>query len=577
MFQQMYLCSSNPRRYFHQRFNEDDCMPTIPLSRSLLKSRIFRRAILCTLLLLTFSSASYAQFRMRMVNPPGSLIMHVSAKKILHFYVSLPDDLHEGKLTVNVFPYDSDGKPTRAPLATYRKTISSAQSGSVIDVGFTLSRAGLFRVDATLASQDGETLDQTSSTLAVVTRRDDVGPSDAGVVTHFAQGGAAPSVLLPLVKQAGFSWIRDELYWEAIEKRPGVFDFPRRFNTYLAASARLGISPLVVLDYGNATAYPAMFSKSNFPQSPEARKRFVDYVRAVVGRYRATVKNWELWNEPDFGKISYASYSALLKDTFRAIKQISPDANVISCGGGGSGGGPGGDCLVGVMNQGGLNDQDGFSVHPYMSPNTPEKGYKATGAPIDSVSIPTVWPYLGRLAADHVKADGRTLQIWVTETGWPLTRKVPGQDEAGQASNLVRTYLLSRRYGEVRVVFWYDFVDDGTDIDNIEHNFGLLHHDLTPKPAFVAASVLNTTVGKRGWGKALVDAENVKAYRYGTDDPVIVGWTVDGKENTASISVPPGKYIQRDWQGVDTPLTISAQSFDWRVGPLPRYLIPDRR
>ncbi|MFP3409411.1 hypothetical protein SB757_32865, partial [Pseudomonas sp. SIMBA_065] len=82
----------------------------------------------------------------------------------------------------------------------------------------------------------------------------------------------------------------------------------------------------------------------------------VDYVRAVVGRYRATVKNWELWNEPDFGKISYASYSALLKDTFRAITQISPDANDISCGGGGSGGGPGGDCLVGVMNQGGLND-----------------------------------------------------------------------------------------------------------------------------------------------------------------------------------------------------------------------------
>lgn len=550
-------------------------MLTIHLRKSLFKPFILGCATLSACFFLAFSSASYAQYQVRLASPPGSLVMPINGKNVLRFIVATPDHMRQARLTVSVLPYDSNGKVMPAPLTTYQKTISDIPGGKAIDVGIAIPRPGFFRVDATFKSPDGETLDKTATTLAIVTKRDEVGPSDFGVVTHFAQGGTPPpSILLPLVKQAGFSWIRDELYWEAIERTPGRFNFPARFDTYLAACAKLGISPLVVLDYGNPVAYPALFSQSNFPRSPEARARFTRYVDAVVARYDGTVKHWEIWNEPDFDKINYPTYLALLKDTFYTIKRRSPDASVISCGGGGSGGGPGGDCIVGLMKDGGLNDQDGFSVHPYMPPNTPEKGYPATGAPIDFVSIPTVWPYLKRLTADNVKADGRPLQVWVTELGWPVNPKAPGQDEASQASNLVRTFLLSRRYGTVKAVFWYDFVDDGTDVNNIEHNFGLLHHDLTPKPAFVAASVLSRTVGKRSWSKSLVDAENIKAYQYGTDDPVVVGWTTDGKESTASLHLPPGKYVQRDWQGTDTPVAITTQNFDWRVGPIPRYLIP---
>jgi hypothetical protein len=562
-------------------------MPTIHRRRSLFRSRIFGRATLSALLLLAFSSGSYAQVKLQLANPAGSQVMLTSGKKTLQFKVVPPDHLRAAKITVGVYSYDSDGEPAPTPLASYEKTISSMQGGKAIDIDVAIPRAGLFRLDATVESAHGETLGKTTSTLAVVTKRDEVGPSDFGVGTHFAQHVTPPaSVLLPLVKQAGFSWIRDDLYWAAIEKKPGVFKFPKSYDDYLALCKQLGISPLVVLGEGNEGAYPTLFPKSNFPLSADARARFADYVDAVVSRYGddavtapygGTVKHWEVWNEPDFNKISYAAYLSLLWETFGAVKDVNADASVISCGGGGSGGGPGGDCVVGLLKEGGLNDQTGFSVHPYMSPNTPERGYKTEGAPIDSVSIPAVWPYLKNFTADRVKADGRPLQVWVTEFGWPVNPKEPGQDEATQAANLVRSYLLSRRYGTVRVMFWYDFVDDGTDLNNIEHNFGLLHHDLTPKPAFVAASVLSSTLGKRNWARALVDEENLKAYQYGTDDPVIVGWTVDGKQRVASVSLPPGKYILRDWQGVDTPVTITAQKFQWRVGPIPRYLIPDRR
>ncbi|PRX90059.1 beta-glucosidase [Paraburkholderia sp. BL25I1N1] len=562
-------------------------MPTIHRRRSLFRSRISWRTALAALVFLAFSGGSYAQVTLQLVNPPGSQVNLTSGKKTLQFKVLSPARLRAAKMTVGVYSYDSDGKAAPAPLASYEKSVGSMEGGKTIDIEVLIPRSGLYRVDATLKSPDGEILGKTTSTLAVVTKRDEVGPSDFGVGTHFAQRVTPPaSVLLPLVKQAGFSWIRDDLYWAAIEKKPGVFKFPKSYDAYLALSKRLGISTVIVLGGGNADAYPALFPKSDFPFSPDARARFAAYVDAVVARYGddtvaepygGTVSHWEVWNEPDFSKISYAAYLALLWETFGAIKDVDPNASVISCGGGGSGGGPGGDCVVGLLKEGGLNDQTGFSVHPYMSPNTPEKGYRTVDAPIDAVSIPTVWPYLKDFIADRVKTDGRPLQVWVTEMGWPVNPKEPGQDEAMQAANLVRSYLLSRRYGTVRVLFWYDFVDDGTDPYNIEHNFGLLHYDLTPKPAFVAASVLSSTVGKRPWVKAFIDSENVKAYQYGTDDPVIAGWTVDGKQHDAVVSLPPGKYILRDWQGVDTPVSISAQVFHWRVGSIPRYLIPERR
>lgn len=534
------------------------------------------RAVLSALCFLLISSGCYAQSQLRVDNFPGSLVTTASGKKTIRFAVPPNTDIRGATLAVSVTPYNSDGRVSYRRGPSFTKTITAVETGGTISITVTTPGSGLFQLDATLTSPSGDILALATSSVAVVTKRNEVGPSDFGIVTHFGQGGTPPSVLLPLIKQAGFSWIRDELYWQEIEKKPGSFVFPASYDTYVAATAQMGISPLIVLDYGNPVAYPKLFAKTAFPETPETRALFVRYVNAVVKRYGATVKHWEVWNEPNFSDISYDNYLALLKDTYAAIKTLSPDSTVISCGGGGAGGGPGGDCIVAIINKGGLNDQDGFSIHPYMPPNPPETGYKGKGGPIDAVSIPTTWPYLHDYTAQHVKANGKPLQVWVTELGWPVNPKVPGQDEATQAANLVRSYLLSRRYGAVRVLFWYDFVDDGTDINNFEYNFGLLHNDLTPKPAFVAQSVLSTTLGKRAWGKSLIDTPDIKVYQYGSDDRVIVGWTPGTENRTASVTLPPGNYIQRDWQGVETPVTITDQDFSWQVGPLPRYLIPAR-
>ena len=84
------------------------------------------------------------------------------------------------------------------------------------------------------------------------------------------------------------------------------------------------------------------------------------------------------------------------------------------------------------------------------------------------------------------------------------------------------------------------------------------------------------TLQNRRWANALIDSGEVKVYQYGTQDPLIAGWTIGSTVRSAFVRLPPGEYIQRDWQGLETIITVSAQGFDWKVGPLPRYLLPRR-
>ncbi|ACC75753.1 beta-glucosidase [Paraburkholderia phymatum] len=520
-------------------------------------------------------AARSAEATLGVNNPAGSLIAHGAGNMKIEFGVPPQEQTGSATLRTSLLSYDADGAVMSDPIASYRQAITLTREGVNTTVSIALPRAGLFLVDATLLSADGKTVATKRINVAAIPSRGRSPFPDFGVVTHFAQGKGSPEVVLPLVKTAGFSWIRDELYWDHIEQKPGLFVFPRDYEDYLNHASKLGISPLIVLAYGNAKAYPALFGgDQSFPRTPEARRFFVRYVDEVVRHYGATVKHWEVWNEPAFAQIGYPDYVALLKTVYVQIKERSPQATVVSCGGGGAGGGPGGDCLVEMKKSGALDYQDAFSVHPYMSPHTPEKGYPTAGAAIGSVSIPTAWPYLGQLAEQNPRTDGKRIQLWVTELGWPSSPESAGLDQTSQAAYLVRSYLLSRRYSTAKVMFWYDFVDDGIDPSNKEDNFGLLRKDLSPKPAYVASAVLAATLGNRKWHTALVD-DDVKVFQYGNSEPVIVGWTTERAARVVSVQVPAGKYVQRDWQGAESPVTAAASGLKWRLGPLPSYLVPE--
>ncbi|EIP97152.1 alpha-L-arabinofuranosidase [Opitutaceae bacterium TAV1] len=488
-----------------------------------------------------------------------------------------------GELRGLLRPYEDNGTLSPDIVATFTAPVAPAsaangtQTAGVLTVS--LPTPGLYQLDIRHHDHTGRQIGGYLTTLASIPERNGPNPDDWGVCTHFAHGKGTLPRSLELVQLAGFSRIRDEVYWQHVEQTPGKFEFPPYADAWIHTARELGLSPLIILAYGNARAWPDEFAGNNgFPANDKARALFVRYVREMVTRYQGVVKHWEVWNEPhSWGKASPEIYTPLLKEVYPAIKAIDPTATVISCGGGGAGGGPGGDYISGVLKHGGLDYQDAFSVHPYMSPYDPETGYGAQGAPIPRVNVPAVWSHLRQFSERNPRSDQKRLEVWTTEIGWPshLTRHPPA-GEVVQAAFLTRTLLLSRRHPAMKAVFIYDFQDDGNNPLNQEHNFGLITTEYAPKPSWVSIATLAGVLGNRPWVRSLVENAQVHVHQYGQlPDGVIAAWAVGFETQTVTLALPPGTYVRRDWQGRGTPVIVGhTGQLELEVSPLPVYLIP---
>jgi hypothetical protein len=512
--------------------------------------------------------AASADAALTLANAPGSLILAQPGPLPLRFSTQVPPGAGEATVTVELLGRDRDGAPLDAPIAVYR---AAAQPDLRIDVA--LPRPGWFAVDVRMSRAGAVLAERRFGAAAVPAAAE--GLPDAGVATHFGQHRGDPEQVMPLIRRAGFSWFRDELYWDQIERTPGVFAFPPDYDHYLAVAAREGLKPLVALDYGNAAAYPGLFTgPQGFPRTVKERALFARYAARVTARYAGRIRHWEVWNEPSFGPIRLEDYAALLTSTSAAIKQQDPGAQVIACGGGGAGGGPGGDCAEPMLKQLPRAVFDGVSIHPYMTPFDPDAGYPTPGTSLSAVSIPTVWPILRDRVVHASASPERPPGLWVTELGWPSRAANSPLTDATQAAFLLRSFLLSRRYASVVAMFWYDFVDDGVDPADSEKNFGLLSADLAPKPAYVAATVLANALGARAWRRTLYEAGGARVYQFGDAAPVFIGWRATAAAGPVRVAVPAGRYRLSDWQGAMRDVVVPAEGYTWTLGPMPQYLIP---
>lgn len=509
---------------------------------------------------------------------PGALVGDAAGRRRIDFTVDPSNVSENARVVATLYRYDDNAELIQEPLDSYRVAPAKGNGAAQVSVNVVLPGKGLYVLDTKVVSADDA--DEVPVKVSMAALADGSGTfSDAGVQTHFGHRKGAPATVLSLVKQAGFSWIRDEVFWSEIEKMPGQFQLAHNdheYGGYIRQAARMNLKPLIELDFGNERAYPALFKgPQGFPQNDEERQLFVRYTEKVVGAYRNYVKTWEVWNEPAFDKISYANYIALLKPVYTAVKKLSPEATVLACGGGGAGGGPGGDCVVQIAKAGALAYQDGFSIHPYMSPYDPDRGYAAKGSPLPRVNVTTVWPHMQRMTQSHPRPGVGPLKVYVTEIGWPSSPHDAGLSERKQAAAAARTFLLSRRFNTMQATFWYDFVDDAVNPADKESNFGLVRLDLSPKPAYVAAATVFKTIGSKMWTHSFVDDDKTKIYQYGGDDGVIVGWSSDADAEPALTPalIPPGRYTQIDWQGSVSTVEVK-DGFQWKLGALPKYLVP---
>ncbi len=323
-----------------------------------------------------------------------------------------------------------------------------------------------------------------------------LGPSPAAVAERAIEWQAQA--------QLGIHRMRTDFRFASIEPQQGVFDFSQ-YDPLVSEAAAHGVDLLALLDATAPWATTVPNGLDSYP--PKDPHDFSTFAAAVADRYKASIREYEVWNEPNNGVTFWKAaefsgepdkYAALFLQTLHDVHAAQPDAAIAF----GAilyhfivGSGP--EFLAAALQSTPALAQAiaVFSLHPYpLYPPTHPPDFSGG----DEVSLPTQLATMNGLLAD-AGADTATMPFWLTELGWPTTAAVsPSQ----QASYTVQAIVLSALCGADRL-YLYTLLDDGNALA-AEGVFGLMTAgDVTgtggappaPKPAFVAVQTLMATVG----------------------------------------------------------------------------------
>ncbi|WP_246041964.1 cellulase family glycosylhydrolase [Robertmurraya kyonggiensis] len=300
------------------------------------------------------------------------------------------------------------------------------------------------------------------------------------------------------IRDAGINMVRTDLFWSAIEKEQGVFDFNSfGYDELTSELEKENITPYYVLDYSN-TLYE---EDGAFIQTEKGFKAFDRYVDEATQRYKNKNIIWEVWNEPNIGLWKPEEYYKLLKETAKTIRANDPSGYIVA------------PALAGLSEEsfvwleelfrlGALEHMDAISVHPYRSwaPETVAYEYDVLRELVEKYSSKNVPIISGEWG-------------YSTENGWYDLHL----SEEEQATYLVRMLLINQ-LEKIPISIWYGWENDGTD----ESNFGLIEYDTgNPKLAYQAINA---------YSYLLADYQLSERIQTNSSDDYVLKFVNDNKE-----------------------------------------------
>lgn len=277
----------------------------------------------------------------------------------------------------------------------------------------------------------------------------------------------------------GASWLRVEVSWRNVEPAPGQYSWTA-VDRVVHAAGRHGLRVLGLVVFAPSWAQaqgPGTLVPGGRPADPGA---FGAFAGIAAARYAGTINTWEVWNEPNlplfFSPLpDVEAYSQILRAAYGTIHAALPDATVLS----------GGLAIANDTNvtvapatfieqlyrRGVGSYSDGIAVHPYTFPFTPFDDPNEN------------WSDLAAVRDVMVRNGDAGTKIWITEFGAPTGIAADAVDERQQATILVDGLRASRDLDYTGPFFVYSIRDNGPDVTNREHNFGVLRGDFTEKPA----------------------------------------------------------------------------------------------
>ena len=309
--------------------------------------------------------------------------------------------------------------------------------------------------------------------------------------------------------------------WHTIEKEKGVYDFTdldKRIEKFTSDDVEL----VFLMAYGNSLYSDTI---KTGPANKEAIDAFAKCLAAVAARY-PQIKYFEVYNEPNIGfwqpSENHRDYTYLLQVTDREVRKARADARV--CGGVLADGGE--RWLSLMLSKNAYPYMDTFSFHPYIY------WYKNR---VDSAYIQK----LDGFGNELLKYGGLKEKL-ISEVGWPSYNEelVHGCTEETQALETTKQFIVAESEGINRIM-GYNFVNSGRDINESEHNFGIVTKDGIPKPAYLANAIeRNMLAGAVFCGKITFEADDGISHGYVYNkggSPIMVLWK-DFPRDSQSVS-----------------------------------------
>lgn len=130
--------------------------------------------------------------------------------------------------------------------------------------------------------------------------------------------------------EAGVERITNKIQWEKLEPSPGIYRWELYDPRFLAfAQHRLAVTVTLFGTAFWASSEPDHEDPQTFP--PVDIEDWKNFVRQAVQRYGPRIRDWEIWNEPNFGQFFRGTpedYLELLNAAYDVIKEESPGARV---------------------------------------------------------------------------------------------------------------------------------------------------------------------------------------------------------------------------------------------------------
>ena len=346
---------------------------------------------------------------------------------------------------------------------------------------------------------------------------DEDGNPMLGYCSQIYSGRGYPYETPGLIMQAGGQWLRmDCLAWNQIEEKKGVYTPRPEALEWAKTMKERGINIMGILK-GRVSFY----DNGNNPSSPEGIAAFAKYAAYMAETFKGVIDRWEVWNEWNIQSFNPTReppevYAEVLKATYKAIKEVNPNATVVGLD---TAGLPHEKYSAGVYDfvkrvfaAGAYDYLDAVSGHHY------DWGKEG----IDEIKLMESVQTLKDIMSEY----GPAKPIIISEIG-SSTANGGNTPPINQPGELALYYGVLRAYDLVDMMTYYCLYDAAND-DDVEASWGSVNcwkydYNINPeakrvasgaKPAYLGIAAMNNFVGGTADFEKVIDKDRTYAMKY---------------------------------------------------------------